>query len=193
MWYICFQSIHCYWCILLDTIYSWWHATEITSPLWGESTDLHIEIVFLTENHDIFIKLSGYVAVVEDIYYRQLQFPSEILPFYYTTASRLLRNANTLPLVGNNLIHISFACDIFVSSLFTVTGASCRTQYIHDDMPRRLLALCEGNPPIYGGFPSQRAVTRALVIYSCLNWTGCWINKRIVGSLRRATSHVTSL
>ena len=62
-----------------------------------------------------------------------------------------------------------------------------------------LLALCEGNPPVSGGFPSQRPVTRSLDIFfdlnlnkqlnkqsrcwwfetpSCLLWRDCNVLKR---------------
>ena len=43
-----------------------------------------------------------------------------------------------------------------------------------------LLALCEGNPPVTGGFPSQRPVTRSFDVYFDL----C-LNKRLSKHLRR--------
>ena len=47
-----------------------------------------------------------------------------------------------------------------------------------------LLAICVGNSPITGEFPSQRPVTRNLdvLIYA---WTNGWINNRDAGDLRR--------
>ena len=45
-----------------------------------------------------------------------------------------------------------------------------------------LLALCEENPPVPGGFPSPRAV--ALFTLICA-WTNGWANNRDTGDLRR--------
>ena len=38
---------------------------------------------------------------------------------------------------------------------------------MHDDVIKwkHLLALCEGNPPFTGGFPSQRPVTRSFDVF----------------------------
>ena len=51
-----------------------------------------------------------------------------------------------------------------------------------------LLALCEGNPLVTGGFPSQRSVTRSfeVLFYLRLN---CWANNRDAGDLRRRRAH----
>ena len=48
---------------------------------------------------------------------------------------------------------------------------SCRTLLRHQmGTFSALLALCEGNPPVTGGFPSQRPVTRSFdFFYLCLN------------------------
>ena len=43
-----------------------------------------------------------------------------------------------------------------------------------------LLALCEGNPPVTGGFPSQRPVTRSFEVFFDLR-----PNKRLSKQLRR--------
>ena len=53
-----------------------------------------------------------------------------------------------------------------------------------------LLALCEGNPPVSGGFPSQRSVTRCFCAFFdlCLNKPG-WANNRDAGDLRRHRAH----
>ena len=46
------------------------------------------------------------------------------------------------------------------------------------------LALCEGNPPVTGGFPSQRPVTRSLVFSLICAWTNGWANAWDAGDLR---------
>ena len=48
-----------------------------------------------------------------------------------------------------------------------------------------LLAPCEGNPPVTGGFPSQRPVTRSFDIFFELRWTNGWANNGDAGDLRR--------
>ena len=53
-----------------------------------------------------------------------------------------------------------------------------------------LLALYKGNPPITGGFPSQRASDRDLWC-SLLCWIS-WINSRVASNLGWHDPHVTS-
>ena len=52
-----------------------------------------------------------------------------------------------------------------------------------------LLALCEGNPPVTGGFPSQRTVTRNLMFSLIGVWTNGWTNKCDAGDLKRHGTH----
>ena len=47
-----------------------------------------------------------------------------------------------------------------------------------------LLALCEGNPPITRGFPSQRPVARSFDVLMC-SWRNGWANTLDAGDLRR--------
>ena len=51
-----------------------------------------------------------------------------------------------------------------------------------------LLALCEGNPPVTGGFPSQRPVTRSFDVFFDLN-IRLGANDRYAGDLRRHCAH----
>ena len=51
-----------------------------------------------------------------------------------------------------------------------------------------LLALCGGNPPVTGGFPSQRPVTRSFDISFDLRLNGR-ANNRDAGDLRRHCAH----
>ena len=48
-----------------------------------------------------------------------------------------------------------------------------------------LLALCEGNPPVTGGFPSQRPMTRSFDVFVDRRLTNGWANNRDAGNLRR--------
>ena len=52
-----------------------------------------------------------------------------------------------------------------------------------------LLALCEGNPPVNGGFPSQRPGHRALKFSLICAWTNGWANNRDTGDLRCHLAH----
>ena len=53
------------------------------------------------------------------------------------------------------------------------------------------LALCEGNPSVVGGIPSQRPVTWSFGVFFSLiwAWTNDWANNRNAGDLRRHRAH----
>ena len=52
-----------------------------------------------------------------------------------------------------------------------------------------LLALCAGNSPVTGEFPSQRPVTRSFDVFFHLYWINGWVNNHAVGDLRRHRAH----
>ena len=52
-----------------------------------------------------------------------------------------------------------------------------------------LLALCAGNSPITGEFPSQRPVTRGLDVFLMCVWMNDWVNNREAGGLRGHRTH----
>ena len=52
-----------------------------------------------------------------------------------------------------------------------------------------LLALCEGNPPVTSGFPSQRQLNTALMFSLICAWTNSWANNRDTGNLRHNCTH----
>ena len=52
-----------------------------------------------------------------------------------------------------------------------------------------LLALCEGNPQVTGGFPSQRPVTRSFDVFFDLLLKNAWATSRDAGDLRRHRAH----
>ena len=47
-----------------------------------------------------------------------------------------------------------------------------------------LLALCAGNSPVTGKFPSQRSVTRSCNVFFDLRRKNGWVNNRKAGDLR---------
>ena len=55
-----------------------------------------------------------------------------------------------------------------------------------------LMALCYGNPPVTGGFPSQTAVARALIFFFMLAQINCWTNSPVTGDFRRQGAHLES-
>ena len=59
----------------------------------------------------------------------------------------------------------------------------------HDDVIKwnifRVTALCEGNSPATGEFPSQRPVTRSFDVLFDMRWINGWVNNRVAGDLRR--------
>ena len=52
-----------------------------------------------------------------------------------------------------------------------------------------LLALCEGNSPVIGEFPSQRQVTQSFNVSLIYAWTSGWENHRDTGDWRRHRAH----
>ena len=52
-----------------------------------------------------------------------------------------------------------------------------------------LLAICAGNLPVPGEFPSQRPVTRSLMFSLICVWIKGWENNRDAGDLRRYRAH----
>ena len=52
-----------------------------------------------------------------------------------------------------------------------------------------LLALCVGNSPVTGEFPSQRLVTGALMFSLICAWINDCVNNREAGDLRRRHAH----
>ena len=51
------------------------------------------------------------------------------------------------------------------------------------------LALCEGNLPVTGGFPSRKPVTRSLDVSLICDWRNGWANNRDAGDLIRHRPH----
>ena len=52
-----------------------------------------------------------------------------------------------------------------------------------------LLAICAGNSPVPGEFPTQRPVTRSFDVYFDLRPNKRWVNKREAGDLRHNRAH----
>ena len=52
-----------------------------------------------------------------------------------------------------------------------------------------VLALCEGNSPVTGEFPSQRPVTRSFDVSLSCAWINTEVNNREAGDLRRHRAH----
>ena len=56
-----------------------------------------------------------------------------------------------------------------------------------------LLAICVGNSPVPGEFPTQRPVTRSFDVFFDLRLNKGWVNNGEAGDLRRYRAHMTSL
>ena len=52
-----------------------------------------------------------------------------------------------------------------------------------------LLALCAGNSPVTGEFPSQRPVTRSIDVSLICAWINGWVTNREAGDSRRYRAH----
>ena len=55
-----------------------------------------------------------------------------------------------------------------------------------------LLTLCEGNPPVTGGFPSERASSTKLWFFYMYAWTNGWTNSGINCDFKCYDGHVIS-
>ena len=56
-----------------------------------------------------------------------------------------------------------------------------------------LLVLCEGNPPVIGGFPSHGPWRGALMFSLIWAWTNCWANTPVILRRHRAHYDVTAM
>ena len=52
-----------------------------------------------------------------------------------------------------------------------------------------LLAICAGNSPVPGEFPTQRPVTLSFGVFFDLRLNKIWVNNREAGDLRRYRAH----
>ena len=52
-----------------------------------------------------------------------------------------------------------------------------------------LLAICAGNSPVPGEFPTERPVTRSFDVYFDLRPNNGWVNNHEAGDLRRNRAH----
>ena len=79
--------------------------------------------------------------------------------------------------------------------LLSCLSNKCHT--FHDDVmmwnASALLALCEGNPPVTGGFPSQRASNAGFDVFFVVSRKQLLTNSRIASNMRSLTAHSTSL
>ena len=75
----------------------------------------------------------------------------------------------------------------YLSQWWLVISEILRPWWCHDmEMFSTLLTLCEGNPPVTGGFPSQRAsnVDMLSLLSKC---TSCCINNLVASDFRHLT------
>ena len=52
-----------------------------------------------------------------------------------------------------------------------------------------VLAICAGNSPVSGEFPTQRPVTRSFDVFFICVWINGWVNNGEAGDLRRYRAH----
>ena len=73
-------------------------------------------------------------------------------------------------------------CHLSVQSLISWWCHQMETYFV-------LLTLCEGNPLVTGGFPSQRPVMQSFDVFFICTWTNGWANSRDTGTLRCYHAH----
>ena len=99
-----------------------------------------------------------------------------------TTARSLSRLVQRPPLSMTNPLSVNVLSILFVA--FSLWRQGMEIQSFS-----ALLALCERNPLVTGGFPSQRQVTQSLVYSLICAWTNGWANNRDADDLRRHRDH----
>ena len=52
-----------------------------------------------------------------------------------------------------------------------------------------ILAICAGNSPVTGEFPTQKPVTRSFDVSLICAWINGWVSTRDAGDLRRHRAH----
>ena len=86
---------------------------------------------------------------------------------------------------------------LLINITYVMSNESSRVQgpwwWLDMETLSALLALCEGNPPFTGGFPSQRASNVELWFSFLHTWTDCWTNSGVAGDLTCCGPHVMSL
>ena len=94
--------------------------------------------------------------------------------------------------VGISAVIGGFICDSFTHThgCFNGTGAIMMTSSNWTIFRvTRLLVLCEGNPPVVGGFPHKGQWRGVLMFPFTCDWTNVWANNRNGGDLRRHCGH----
>ena len=93
---------------------------------------------------------------------------------------------NYVYLVIKSSIYIGFRSRIHLISKHLATFPWWRNQM---ETFSALLALCAGNSPVTGEFPSQRPVTQSFDVFLICAWINNWVNNRKAGDLRRHRVH----
>ena len=75
--------------------------------------------------------------------------------------------------------------DMFLMALLSILIWRCHQMKTFS----ALRALCAGNSPLTGEFPSQRPVTRSFDVSLICAWINGWVNNREAGDLRRHRAH----
>ena len=63
---------------------------------------------------------------------------------------------------------VTTCCALYWRSVLCLCTVQCASSRGPWELLTSLLALCEGNPPVTGGFPSQRASNAEQCVYSCI-------------------------
>ena len=83
---------------------------------------------------------------------------------------------------------------MWYATLAAIAAHQTDIPLLHEDVIKwkhfsALLAICAGNPPVTGEFPSERPVTRSFDISLIIAWTNGWVSNRGAGDLRRHPIH----
>ena len=155
-------------------------------PIWERILATRDESRYDTKYEDTFVSLDWKQLA------RKLEFPTTYYrPTCLTMDSGEAYCAGTI---------VSVHCICAIGAILTWHTEAfinvCKNTWWCNDIETLsgLMALCEGNPPVTKGFPSQWACDAE---HRCCNlglvWTSCLINRRVVGHPKRHLAYVKPL
>ena len=93
-------------------------------------------------------------------------------------------------ILGQTFTHNKYYRDLWGSVLVLLYPIFSLTWWRHQtETFSALLAICVGNSPVTGDFPSKRPVTRSFDVFFDLCPINDWVNNREAGDLRRSRAH----
>ena len=155
-------------------------------PIWERILATRDESRYDTKYEDTFVSLDWKQLA------RKLEFPTT----YYRPTCLTVDSGKAY--CAGTVVSVHCICaigDILTRHTEAFINVCKNTWWCNDiETLSGLMALCEGNPPVTKGFPSQWACdAEHRCCISGLVWASCLINRRVVGHPKRHLAYVKSL